>query len=139
MLRYPVANGQFTVRCFLFLYSTSSRYKAACQKKCCNTNSFSAGMGVILSIFSHIQFLSIYYCFITCVSVTLFSQLKQRAYPIRVNIKTVQKKSHVKNFYRNFFHNHLSFLTDLPINLSTKLLIQIIHFIYFHVYNYLLL
>ena len=47
--------------------------------------------------------------------------------------------SHVKNFYRNFFHNHLSFLTDLPINLSTKLLIQIIHFIYFHVYNYLLL
>ena len=48
---------QFTVRSFLFLSSTSSQHKTASQKKCSNANSFSPGTGVILSIFSHIQFL----------------------------------------------------------------------------------
>ena len=50
---------QFIVCRFFFLYSTSSQHKTASQKNCHNTNSFSTGMGVILSIFSHIQFLFI--------------------------------------------------------------------------------
>ena len=50
---------QFVVCRFLFLYSTPSQHKTASQKNCHNTNSFPIGMGIILSIFSHIHFLFI--------------------------------------------------------------------------------
>ena len=58
---------QFAVCPFFFLYYTSSQYKTASQKKCRNVNSISMGMGAALSIFSHIQFLSI---------LSLFSSLR---------------------------------------------------------------